>query len=331
VSTSSSSTRRQSPPRAGARTASKATGKAATKAAGKAASAPKARPPRPKSAAGSKPPKPARPAAAARHEEPAGGPDPRYQQIARELKAAIVRGQYPVGARLPTEAELCARFEISRFTAREAVRLLATAGLVTRRQRAGTVVIALPGEARYTPTLASLNDLQQYARDTEMRIVHIGRIALDKARARSFGAEPGAQWIHALGIRHESATDAAATAAGNRPRRGTRARKGEARPLCVVRVFLNPLLAGIESRLRTRRATIYSIIENEFGHPIERVEQDLSGTILDAEDAARLDAKAGSAALHIVRRYYGPGGVLLQVAENVHPADRFTFRMQLRK
>ena len=164
-----------------------------------------------------------------------------------------------------------------------------------------------------------------------MRILHIGHVALDKARARSFGAEPGAQWIHVVGIRHASATDGASPAAGAHAGRGARARKAQARPLCVVRVFLNPILAGIESRLRTRRTTIYSIIENEFGHPIERVEQDLTGAILDAEDAARLDAKPGAAALHIVRRYYGPADVLLQVAENVHPADRFTFRMQLRK
>jgi DNA-binding GntR family transcriptional regulator len=259
---------------------------------------------------------------------PSGVAEPRYQQVARELKGAITGGQYPVGARLPTEAELCERFSISRFTAREAVRLLATAGLVTRRQRAGTVVIALPDEARYTPTLASLNDLQQYARDTEMRIVELGRVVLDKARARAFGAEPGAQWIHAVGIRHETATGGTLRGAGAAR---SRVRAGEGRPFCVVRVFLNPILAGIENRLRTRRAAIYSIIESEYGHPIERVEQDLTGTLLDAADAARLDATPGAAALCIVRRYYDAGGVLLQVAENVHPADRFTFRMQLHR
>jgi DNA-binding GntR family transcriptional regulator len=257
--------------------------------------------------------------------------EPRYQQVARTLKAAIVRGRYPVGARLPTEAELCERFAISRFTAREALRLLATAGLVTRRQRAGTVVIALPGEARYTPTLASVNDLLQYARDTEMRIVHVGRIALDKARARSFGAPAGESWIHLVGIRHEAATQGRPPRAGARGARKAPAKAATTRPLCVVQVFLNPILSGIESRLRTRRTTIYAMIENEFGHPIERVEQDLTGALLAAEDATRLDAAPGAAALQIVRRYYGAAGVLLQVAENVHPADRFTFRMQLHK
>jgi DNA-binding GntR family transcriptional regulator len=101
--------------------------------------------------------------------------------------------------------------------------------------------------------------------------------------------------------------------------------------MCVTRVYLNPELAGIETRLRARRSTIYALIESEYGRPIERVEQDLSGTVLDAEDAARLDVRPGAPALLIVRRYYGEDGALLEVSESVHPADRFTFRMHLRK
>jgi DNA-binding GntR family transcriptional regulator len=281
---------------------------------------------KPARAAKTSPPARATPRARTRKEaRPAEDADadahaPRYQQIARELKAAIAAGRYPVGARLPTEVELCEHFTISRFTAREAVRLLATAGLVTRRQRAGTIVIALPGEARYAPTLSSINDLMQYARDTEMRTLHVGRIALDKARARAFGAEPGREWIHLVGIRRE------ATGGAGRPRAGRKAR-----PLCVTRVFINPLLEGIEARLRTRRSTIYALIENEYGRTIERVEQELSGTLLDAEDAARLEAEPGAPALLVVRRYFDAGGTLLEASESVHPADRFTFRMQLRR
>ena len=241
--------------------------------------------------------------------------DPRYLQIAHELKAAIVDGRYPVGARLPTEAELCARFGISRFTAREAVRVLASAGLVTRRQRAGTVVIALPGEARYTHTLASLDDLQQYARDTEMQLVCIGQAALDKDRARAFGDASGAAWTQALGIRREAAAGASAPE----------------RPICVTRVYLSPQLVGVDAKLAGLRTAVYSMIETDYGRPIVRVEQELFGAILGAEDAARLEASPGAPALQIVRRYFDAADTLLEVAENIHPADRFSYRMELRK
>src|SRR5690242_21711670 len=60
-------------------------------------------------------------------------PEPRYLAVANSLIAAISQGRYPVGSTLPTEHELCERFGISRFTAREALRQLLDAGLVVRQ------------------------------------------------------------------------------------------------------------------------------------------------------------------------------------------------------
>jgi len=243
---------------------------------------------------------------------------PRYLQIARQLKRGIADGSYPVGAQLPTELELCEQFKISRFTARGAVRVLSAAGLVTRRQRVGTIVVATPDDARFSQGSASLRDLLQYAQDTELRLFYVGRVALSKAQTREFGADTGTEWIYALGIRYQGAVDTAL--------------KGKSdRPLCLTRIFLNPMLKGIEAQLRERNTAIYALIEREYEIPIERVEQDLQGVLLDADDAANLGAIAGSPALRIVRRYYSGSGQLLEVAENLHPGDRFTYHMQLRK
>jgi DNA-binding GntR family transcriptional regulator len=243
---------------------------------------------------------------------------PRYLQIARELKRGIAEGTWPIGARLPTELELCEQFGISRFTARAAVRVLASAGLITRRQKVGTIVIATPDDARYRQDAASLPDLQQYAQDTELRLVYVGKVALSRSQAREFGTDPGAEWIYAIGIRHEGANGNGKGRAGGRP-------------FCLTRLFLNPVLKGIETRLRERRTAVYALIEREYGIPIERVEQDLQGIVLDADDAANLGAKPGAPALRIVRRYYSDDGRLLEVADNIHPSDRFTYHMQLRK
>ena len=46
--------------------------------------------------------------------------DHRYLQVARTLRKEIVDGVYPVGSQLPTEQQLCERFEVSRYTVREA-------------------------------------------------------------------------------------------------------------------------------------------------------------------------------------------------------------------
>jgi GntR family transcriptional regulator len=242
---------------------------------------------------------------------------PRYLQIARELKRGIVEGRWPVGARLPTELELCEQFGISRFTARAAVRVLSSAGLVTRRQRVGTIVVALADDARYRQAAASLPDMLQYAQDTELRLVYVGKVTLSRTQAREFGTAAGAEWIYAIGVRHEGSGKGRGQAGG--------------RPFCLTRLFLNPVLRGIESKLRERKTAVYALIEREYKIPIERVEQDLQGIVLEADDAANLRAKPGAPALRIVRRYYSDDGRLLEVADNIHPSDRFTYHMQFRK
>jgi GntR family transcriptional regulator len=69
---------------------------------------------------------------------------PLADDIARELKAEIRDGRYPPGSRLPTEADLCRRFGVSRATVRSAVKELDVRGLVRTQQGVGTFVRRRP-------------------------------------------------------------------------------------------------------------------------------------------------------------------------------------------
>jgi len=60
------------------------------------------------------------------------------------LVEAIVSGEMPENSTLPNEAELMARYSVSRTALREAMQFLSAQGMVRARTRAGTVV--LPGE-----------------------------------------------------------------------------------------------------------------------------------------------------------------------------------------
>ncbi len=63
-------------------------------------------------------------------------------QVTAQLREQIVTKQWPVGARIPTEAELCELTGTGRNTVREAVQALVHAGMVERRQGSGTFVMA---------------------------------------------------------------------------------------------------------------------------------------------------------------------------------------------
>ena len=64
-----------------------------------------------------------------------------WKDIAQTLGAEIARGHFPTGTRLPTEAELSARFGVNRHTVRHALAALAEQGLVHARRGAGVFVL----------------------------------------------------------------------------------------------------------------------------------------------------------------------------------------------
>lgn len=77
---------------------------------------------------------------AARKIRDAESRDLKFQALADELRRGILAGTWAVGAKLPTEAQLAADAGLSLTTVRRAFDELAQAGLVVRRQGAGSFV-----------------------------------------------------------------------------------------------------------------------------------------------------------------------------------------------
>ena len=65
---------------------------------------------------------------------------PKYQQIAADLRAAIVNGDYAPGARLPGENTLMSEYGVARMTARQALAALISEGLAVSRKGSGVFV-----------------------------------------------------------------------------------------------------------------------------------------------------------------------------------------------
>src|SRR5688572_7476285 len=88
-------------------------------------------------------------------------PGTRYSTLARLLTEEIESGRYKVGQRIPTEAELTQRFDVSRHTVREALRDLKTQGLILARAGVGTVVRAKAPRTRFMQGVGTLQELIQ--------------------------------------------------------------------------------------------------------------------------------------------------------------------------
>ncbi len=133
-------------------------------------------------------------------------------QLVHTLGAAIVQGKYAEQQGLPSEAELCEEFDISRSATREAVKMLTAKGLISSRPRQG--IRLKPRESwnmfdpdvlnwilKGTPTLSMLKEFLQLRIAVEPEaaalaadhqddalIARIGD-ALDRMRAAERGLE----------------------------------------------------------------------------------------------------------------------------------------------
>jgi GntR family transcriptional regulator len=67
-----------------------------------------------------------------------------YVQLAEDLAKRIERGEFPVGARLPSEAELGQDYGTAKMTVRRALEILRERGLIRTLHGRGSVVIASP-------------------------------------------------------------------------------------------------------------------------------------------------------------------------------------------
>ncbi len=62
-------------------------------------------------------------------------------QLTHDLGNAIVSGSYKIDQGLPTEAQLCIEYKVSRSATREAIKMLSAKGLIISRPKTGILVL----------------------------------------------------------------------------------------------------------------------------------------------------------------------------------------------
>jgi DNA-binding GntR family transcriptional regulator len=233
---------------------------------------------------------------------------PQYALIAEALMDDIRRGRYALGDLLPPEVNLCTQFGVSRHTIREAMRLLIQRGLVSRQRGIGTHVAATEPHAHYTQSTASIADLPRYVEETRLVVRELHDVIAGEELADLLECPVGQRWLHAHGSRHVG--------------RGKE-------PIALTDVYVTAAYSGIKDAIGSARVPVYTLIERQYGERVAEVKQRIDAVVIAPRQAKALDVRPGSAALVITRRYYSVSGALLEVAINLHPADRFSYTMSL--
>src|SRR5712692_1979458 len=94
---------------------------------------------------------------------------PRYREIETAIRQRLAK--LTPGAELPSEAQLCEEFGVSRMTARHAMHRLAQEGLVFRVRGRGTFVGEPPTHRRANSLLSFSNEMRRQGRTPSSRLL----------------------------------------------------------------------------------------------------------------------------------------------------------------
>lgn len=223
------------------------------------------------------------------------------------MRTELADEVYSLGGLFPKELDLCERFEVSRFTIRNAMAELEAAGLVERRKATGTIVKALEPEGVYIQTLKTVEGLMMYSSDTSLDISEMIELQADAELADWFSVDEGERVLK-LG--------------------GTRSEDESGRKLCWTDVYIRPEFVSILNYIGKDERPVFKIIEDEYGETIKKVEIELSASRIAGKRAMQLDVEDGTPALRVIRQYTAADDRVLEVSISDHPEDRHTYRLE---
>lgn len=125
---------------------------------------------------------------------------PLWAEIARTLRDEIAEGRHAPGDRLPTEAELAARFGVNRHTVRHALKPLVSDGLVRTRRGSGAFVAARPTDYPIGKRVRFHENLQKAGRMAAKRILSLVVRAATAGEAQALALDSGAPVLAYQGL-----------------------------------------------------------------------------------------------------------------------------------
>lgn len=224
-----------------------------------------------------------------------------WRAIADTLRGELAAGQYRPGDRLPTEAQLAARFGVNRHTVRQALSSLAEAGLVHARRGAGVFVTARPTEYPLGRRVRFHQNLAAAGQAAERRTLSLVRRAADAGEAAALALAPGDGVVVREGL---SLADGV--------------------PLALFRsVFPEARLPGILAALEAE-SSITRALARAGVADFTRAETRLTAKLATPTQALHLRIRPGAPILRSVALNVGPDGLPVELGRTWFAGERVT-------
>jgi GntR family transcriptional regulator, phosphonate transport system regulatory protein len=226
---------------------------------------------------------------------------PLWQSIATALKSEMAEGHFPPGAKLPTEAELSARFGVNRHTVRQALASLSDSGLTHSRRGSGVFVAARPVDYPLGARVRFHQNLALAGRLPGRKLLSLITRSADATEARALDIAPGAALHVSEGVSF-----------------------ADNEPLAVFRsAFPADRLPGLMQAL-SESGSITAALKAEGVLDYTRLETRLTATTASATQALHLRLPEGAALIRATSVNIDPSGVPVEYGITWFAGDRVT-------
>jgi GntR family transcriptional regulator len=238
-----------------------------------------------------------------------------YRQIADVLRGEIVAGRLAAGEQLPSEATLVKDYDVSRVTARRALQVLVTDGLVVAEHGRGWFVRRRPPVRRLSSDrfrrrgegkAAFTVDMEANERKFAVDVVRVGVGPVPAEAAERLGVVAGAEVV-VRARRYLVEDQPVEFATSYIP-----ADVAEGTPIGEA----NPGPGGIYARMEDK------------GFVFERYDEEISSRMPTEDEVRHLSLATGSPVLHLVRTAVASGRVV-EVCDTVMDSGAFVLAYTL--
>lgn len=226
-----------------------------------------------------------------------GAFQPQYRQIEQALRERILT--MAPGSRLPSDAELCAEFGVSRMTARNAMQRLAVDGLIAREPGRGSFVAEPPAHRRADRPMTFTQEMRRAGRTpTSRTLTRIIRPSTAE-EAASLGIALRQPIVHLR-----------------------RLRKADDQPVALESAVLVGACADAVMTADLDHGSLHETLARAGIVPARGVAT-ISAGAATAEDARLLEMRPGDPLLVVLRVITDVDGRRIESTESRYPADRY--------
>ncbi|EQB38046.1 MULTISPECIES: GntR family transcriptional regulator [Virgibacillus] len=230
---------------------------------------------------------------------------PLYLQLMENLIKQIDEQTYQEHEKLPSERELCAMYNLSRITVRQALQELEREGYIYKLHGKGTFVSASTFNQHLVKLYSFTEEMRKLGKTPSTRVLSFKEIAVEDRLAEKMNVQPLDEVYQVV-----------------------RLRLADDEALMYETSYLPKKIFPYLTKEQLMRAPMYDVFSRDYQVVVTRALEKFSATSLRETEAGYLEVTAQQPAM-LIRRFAYHNEQLIEYTVSVARGDKFDYTVEL--